>query len=726
MDTAQDPAAWVDPFYGTRPGDADMGTGGGAGNTFPGADVPFGMVQWSPDTVTPQHGGYYYDDNRIKGFSLTHLSGPGCDTYQDIPFVPLAGEVTASPATEPGRYIATFSHANEHASPGRYDVRLDSGVLVELTATQRSGCGRFGYPADRPATLLVNVSGSVMGVDHAQVRIGPDFVEGSAASGRFCGTPSHYTVYFHARFDRPFRDKGTWSGGSVRRGGTSASGTRCGAYVGFDGGSTVTVRLGLSFVSIEGARANLDAECGTRDFDGIAAAARATWNEWLNRIRVSGGTDDQRRIFYTALYHALLQPNVFSDVDGRYLGFDEQIHTTDPARPIYTNFSGWDVYRGEVQLLALLAPREAADIARSMAVFAREGGAWDRWTVAADYTGVMNGDPYHIIVAAMYAFGATDFDAAEALSLMVEGATMPGRNRKGYEERPGLAEYLRLGYVPQQVSDTLEYTSADFAIAQLAERLGVTTVREAFLKRAQNWRNLFNPATGYLQPRRADGSFVEPFDPADPAGYVEGNGAQYLWMVPYNLGELIASLGGNEAVNARLDTFFTKLNAGTREPYAFLGNEPTMHTPWIYVYTGAAHRTQALVDRVRRELFRAAPENLVGNDDLGQMSAWYVWAALGMYPMYPGRAELVLNSPIFTSATVLRPDGVTITVTAPNAGPGRPYVTGLTVDGRPWTRPWLPESFVHTGGTLEFTLADSPDPSWGAAPQDAPPSFPAP
>ncbi len=725
MDGAQDPAAWVDPFYGTKPGDADMGTGGGAGNTFPGADVPFGMVQWSPDTVTAQHGGYYYDDNRIKGFSLTHLSGAGCDTYQDIPFQPVAGPITDSPAAAPAKYVATFSHANEHAGPGRYEVRLDGGVLVELTVTQRTGCGRFTYPADHPATLLINVSGSIMGVDEARVRIGADFVEGAAASGRFCGTDSHYTVYFHARFDQPFAGHGVWNGRTVTAGRGEASGRDCGAYVTFTA-RTVTVRVGLSFVSIAGARANLDAESGTRGFDEIAAAARAGWNDRLRQIEVTGGTDDQRRIFYTALYHALLQPNVYSDVDGQYFGFDGRVHRTEIAHPVYTNFSGWDIYRSEVQLLALLAPHEAADIARSMAVFASEGGAWDRWTVAADYTGVMNGDPYHIIVSSIYAFGATDFDADEALALMVEGATMLGRNRKGYEERPGLAEYLRLGYVPQQVSDTLEYTSADFAIAQLADRLGAASIRDAFLKRSRNWRNLFNPATGYLQPRRADGGFAKHFDPADPTGYVEGNGAQYTWMVPYDLRGLIDTLGDDAAVGPRLDTFFTKLNAGTREPYAFLGNEPTLQTPWIYAYLGAPHKAQAVVDRVRREIWRAGPDNLVGNDDLGEMSSWYVWAALGMYPMIPGRAELVLNSPIFTTARVRRPDGTTIVINAPQAAPGHPYVTALTVDGQPWTKPWLPESFVRTGGTLDYTLSDTPNPSWGADPADRPPSFPAP
>ncbi|MFI5779904.1 GH92 family glycosyl hydrolase [Nocardia sp. NPDC051570] len=752
-DGGQDLARWVEPRVGTQPGDQDMGTGGGAGNTFPGADVPFGMVQWSPDTVTAQHGGYFYDDNRIKGFSLTHLSGAGCDTYQDFPFMPTIGDVTDSPASLPQKYVSTFSHADEQAEPGSYRVALSDGVRVELGATQRTGTGRFSYPPGAPATLLVNVAGSVMGTEDAHVTIGPDYIEGSARSGRFCGTRSSYTVYFHARFDRPFQRFGTWHDDVVTANRTAESGSApanpvldaaealvpqslsmrpidavapapgVGAYVGFEAGASVTMQVGLSFVSIDGARANLAAEGGTPDIDRVRTDARAAWNARLNQIRVTGGTDDQRRTFYTALYHALLQPNIFSDVDGRYAGFDKAMHTTDPRHPIYTNFSGWDIYRSEVQLLALLAPREAADIARSMTVFAREGGAWDRWTVANDYTGVMNGDPYHIIVSSIYAFGATDFDATQALSQMAVGASTPGVNGQGYEERPGLIDYRLRGYVPGQASDTLEYTSADFAIAQLADRLRDIPMREEFLTRARNWHTLFDPGTGYLRPRDVNGAFAPTFDPASPDGYVEGNGAQYTWMVPYDLRGLIDALGGDDAVNTRLDTFFTKLNVGTKEPYAFLGNEPTLQTPWIYTYTGAPAKTQALVDRARGQLFRAGPNGLVGNDDLGEMSSWYVWAALGMYPMIPGRAELVLNSPLFTSATITRPGGRTITVDAPNAGPGRPYVTALAVNGQSWTKPWLPESFVTNGGTLDYTLSGTADPAWGSAAADAPPSF---
>jgi predicted alpha-1,2-mannosidase len=756
----EDLARWVNPFVGTLPGDEDFGTGGGGGNTFPGAVVPFGLMQFSPDTVRSQPGGYFYDDNRIKGFSLTHLSGAGCYTYQDIPIMPFVGEVTTSPAADPNRYVSTFDHANEQASPGRYSVGLDSGASVELTATKRTGMARISYPGAEPATLLVNVSGSITGVDDVEVTIGRNTISGWATSGRFCGVNHRYRIYFHIGFDQNFASIGTWRNGTVTPGqarergsslskvdqpaktaqasgnpaqqriapaDTTVSGPGTGAFVTFQPGSTVQARVGISFVSVDGARGNVRAESNGRSFERLATEARQAWNARLNQIRVTGGTDAQRTTFYTALYHSLVQPNVFSDADGRYIGFDGRLHSTDPGHPVYTNFSGWDVYRSQFQLLAVLAPAETSDIARSMVLFAEQGGSWDRWTVANGYTGVMVGDPYHAMVSTAYAFGATGFDAGRALLLMLRGATQP---TQGYEERPGLTDYMQLGYVPMgarnvwgPAATTLEYTTADFAIAQLARRLGDGATYTTFMRRAQYWQNLFNPGTGYLQPRNRDGSFSEPFNPASLDGYVEGNGAQYTWMVPYNVAGLITAMNGDDAVRQRLDHFFTRLNAGPAQPHAFLGNEPSMQTPWLYNWAGAPWRAQDVARRAANELFRPGADGLVGNDDLGQMSSWYVWAAIGAYPAIPGRAELVLNSPLFERVVITRPGGQTLTIEAPGASATTRYVTALTVNGSPSTRPWLPESFARDGGTVRFQLSATPDPAWGSAPADAPPSF---
>jgi predicted alpha-1,2-mannosidase len=769
----QDLAQYVNTFLGTQPGAADQGTGGGAGNDFPGADAPFGMVQWSPDTVTMQPGGYYYQDNRIRGFSLTHLSGAGCYTYQDVPFMPVVGQVTDSPATNPNKYVSTFSHANESASPGYYGVTLGNGAKVELSATQRTGSGRFTYPVGQTATLLVNTSGSISGTSDSDVTIGKNSISGWASSGSFCGTSDHYRIYFYAQFDQNFASVGTWHNGSVtpsntaQRGGApaapavaraakaaaatasaktgrapqvvspkaartakpadvTASGPGTGGYVTFDSTTSpvVNVRVGVSFVSLAGAQGNLKAEnSGSRTFDQVSAAARTAWNARLNEIQVAGGTDEERKTFYSSLYHSLLQPNVFSDSDGSYAGFDGQVHKATKGHAIYTNFSGWDIYRSESQLLAVLAPAEMSDVVTSMIDFAKQGGSWDRWTVANDYTGVMNGDPYHVIVSSAYAFGAKNFDVSTAELLMIKGATQVTSPSTGYVERPGLADYEKLGYVPGAAADTLEYTSADFAIASLAQRLGDSSTYDTFMKRAQYWQNLYNPSTGYLQPRNADGSFAGAYDPASPNGYVEGNGSQYTWMVPYDEAGLITALGGDAAVNQRLDTFFSKLNVGTSQPFAFLSNEPSLETPWLYDYAGAPYKTQATVRRVLSQIYNSSPAGLQGNDDLGEMASWYVWAAMGLYPEIPGRAELTVGSPLFTQVTITTPDGRKFTENAPGASDTVGYVTGLKINGTQTTKAWLPESFAQHGGTLDFTMSDTPDTTWGAATTDAPPSF---
>jgi predicted alpha-1,2-mannosidase len=757
---APDLARHVNPFSGTQPGGPDFGTGGGGGNTFPGAVVPFGMVQWSPDTVANQPGGYYYSDNRIRGFSLTHLSGAGCSAAQDLPFMPFVGRVTTSPASDPSRYVSTFSHAHESAAPGYYGVTLDSGATMELTATQRSGMARITYPATTEATLLINVSGSVNGVTDAQVDVDGNTISGWATSGRFCGAGNVYRVYFSAAFDTRFGSVGTWHNDAVSTGGTavrsgavpgmsgnpakprgtapappaggraapdvSVSGPGSGAFVTFDSSNdrTVDVRVGLSYVSVANATANAKAEQWDEAFGTVAEAARAAWNTRLGEIQVTGGSPDQLTIFYTAMYHALLHPNVFSDSDGQYLGFDGQRHRAATGHAQYANFSGWDIYRSEAQMLALLAPHEAADIAQSMINQAQQAGdVWDRWSQNNDFTGVMVGDPYHSIVASIYAFGATDFDAAGALAAMVHGATRVQPPNARYVERPGLADFQSLGYLPGDPSTTLEYTSADFGIAQLADRLADPGTRQKFMARAQYWKNLYNPATGYLQPRNRDGSFPTQFDPADPSRYVEGNGAQYTWMVPYNTRGLFDVMGGDATVRARLDTFFTELNAGPTKPYAFLSNEPSSQTPYLYDFAAAPYRTQAVVRQALNTLWRPTPDGFVGNDDLGQMAAWYLWGALGVHPSIPGRAELAVGSPLFPHIVVRRPSGQTITIDAPGASADTFYVQSLSVNGRATSKPWLPESFVRTGGTLSFTMASTPNTAWGADPADAPPSF---
>ncbi|WP_246267590.1 GH92 family glycosyl hydrolase [Nonomuraea typhae] len=765
-----DLASYVNPFMGTQDGGPDFGHGGGAGMNFPGAALPFGMIQWSPDTVRRSGGGYKYEDNRLRGLSLTHISGPGCTGAQDFPVIPISGAIGRSPATHFDDYVQTFKHENESAAPGSYGVTLDTGVKAETTATTRAGVGRFTGPAGKPLTLLLNVTGSVNGVDDAEAKISGNTVSGWAKTGGFCGAESRYYVYFHATFDRPIRAYGTWRDDSVVPGDVQVKGRSdakippsikphglanvainpskgapspaptpapdrqaravpqdvivkgpgIGAYLQFDPQTPVQMRVGLSYVSVDGAKKNLRAEVGSQGFDRIAANARKTWNDRLGQIKVTGGDDTQKRTFYSNLYHALLQPYVFDDVDGVYTGFDYRTHQVKRGRHHYATFSGWDVYRGQMQLIALVAPDVASDIAQSMYDDARSvGDVWDRWSHQNTITGVMNGDPYHSIIASMYAMGARDFDARGALASMVKGAKRIGEDPgTGYTERPGNASYLKNGYVPVDPSTTLEYATADFGIAQLAGRLGDTATRDDFMTRAQSWQNTYNPANGWIQPRFGDGSFTPNFNPASSSMYVEGNGAQYHWMVPHNPRGLFDAMGGDDKALARLDTFFTELNAGPNKPYAYLGNEPSLLSPWLYVFAGRPDKTQDLVARTRKELFKPTPDGLTGNDDLGAMGAWYVWASMGIYPAIPGRSELILNSPAFEKIVVTRANGKTITINAPGASETNRYVQALKVNGAASAKAWLPEGFA---GRLDFTLGAQPNPEFGAT--DVPPSF---
>jgi predicted alpha-1,2-mannosidase len=757
-DHGSDLAAYVNPFVGAAAGQqADSNSY--AGDTFPGADVPFGMVQWSPDNplepkapdgvgryyVRDRDSGYAWEENRLRGFSLTHFNGAGCGgAAGDLPFIPYAGQVTTSPAADQAHYYSTFSHANESASPGRYRVTTDTGITTELTATLHSGMGRFSFPANAPATLLVDTADSAMGSDDASVTVNAASrtISGWVSSGHFCAGPNKYKVYFTATFDQPFATVGTWQNNTVTPGGTQAHGGNLsnttwdkqvvtadggsGAYVTFKPGTTVQARVGLSYVDPAGAVDNVRTEQGNRSFDQLVQQARQAWNDRLGQVRIGGGTKDQLTTFYTALYHTLLQPNVFSDVDGRYTGFDNKIHRQPPGHAQYANFSGWDVYRDEIQLLALLAPHETSDIAQSLYNQATQaGGIWDRWSQNNDFMGVMAGDPYHSMIASAYAFGAKDFDVRGALDSMVTGATRIQKPGERALERPGLWDYETLGYHAGNVSDMLEDTTADFGIAQLAQRLGKPDVYRRFMARSQYWENVYNPDTGYLQTRDRTGQFAGPFDPAayQEFQYQEGNAAQYTWMVPYNVSGLFTAMGGPAAVTKRLDCFFTQLNSSADQPFAWMANEPSFEVPWEYSYAGAPAKAADVVRRSAEQLFKPTVDGLPGNDDLGATSSWYVWAALGMYPEAPGRAELVLASPLFPKITITREGGQRIEITAPGASSANKYVQALRVNGKPSDKPWVPESFPVNGGRLDYTLGSTPSPTWGTSPQDAPPSF---
>ncbi|MCL2552015.1 MAG: lectin [Actinomycetia bacterium] len=750
-----DPASLVNPFIGTS----------NQADDFPGADVPFGMVQWSPDTPSrPDGGGYEYNDSSITGFSLSHIAGPGCGAGGDVPVLPTVGSTSAS-AT------AAFSHANESASAGSYKVTFNNGIGTELTTTTRSGMARFTFPSTSQADLVFKLTGSQNGASATQfTKVSSTEVSGQITSGHFCGAGNTYTLYFDMVFDRPFTSQGTAAAtpsatsgggtgaqagragkntaekpnkpvlhGAAPKAAPAAKGTADGAapaaaassgYVTFDTTSNpvVQAKVGVSYVSAANAVANRTAENGGWDFNGTRDAAHAAWNTLLGRMQVAGGTAAQQTMFYTALYHSLLHPNVISDTNGQYPGFDGAVHSVDSGHhAVYANYSGWDIYRSQAQLEALVAPDVASDTAQSMVDSYRQTGLFPKWSENNGESYVMVGDPAAPIIADYYAFGATGFDSATALAGLVSQAS------KANNDRPGLNYLGAPGYLPHDGSygccnfygpaaTTLEYATADFAVSALAKALGDDANHTAYLDRAQDWRNVVNPASGLLQSRNADGSWAGGFDPTSGNDMVEGDSFIYTGMVPFDLAGLAQAKGGNTAMNHYLDTVLRSFTGD--KGYAWVGNEPSIELPWEYDYTGAPYKTQATVRAVQDQIWRNAPDGLAdGNDDLGAMSAWYVWSALGMFPETPGTSDLALGSPVFTQAVVTLPSGKTLTVNGNGAADNAPYVQSATWNGAAWNNAYAPAGSLTAGGTLSFSLGTSANTSWASGTSAAPPSY---
>ena len=744
------PTSYDPPAFVTNPVehvDTLIGTGNGGEkvgeiNNFPGASVPFGMVQYSPDTVN-NYAGYAHANDQATGFSMTHAS-VGCAAFGDISMLP-----TTSPlGTDPWDTSEEIAHDNtEKGVPGYYTVRFPStGVKAELTATTRTGVGRFQYPHNhQPARFYVRAGGSLGGNSAANIQIGEDntTITGSATSGGFCGKDNVYTVHFAMKFSKPFTNYGTWDGYSVFpkiRSALSSYQGAAGGYVEFPAGSELEVRTALSYVDADGALKNLDE--AAESFDDVRAAASTQWNAALSRIKVAGLEENDIITFYSALYHSLLNPNVFNDSDGRYIGFDHQIHTVAKDHTQYANFSDWDTYRSVAALQGLVFPQQASDMAQSLVNDAEQSGSYPRWALANTATAEMTGDSVVPLIVNFHAFGATDFDVHRALRFMLNAATEGGVGRNGYVERPEIDTYLRRGYLPlpttschgsfPAASISLEWSVDDFAISQFADALGDSATGSEFQDRAQYWQNLFNPTTHYISPRNGLGFFPEGpavVPPGDgcfsQVGFDEGNAEQYVWYVPQNIAGLVTALGGREAVANRLDKFTQQLNVGPSEPYLWAGNEPSFGVPWLYNYVGQPWKTQELVDRIRSTLFSPTPDGEPGNDDLGAMSSWYVWAALGLYPSIPGTPTLTVNTPLFDRVEIALPANKSIRITAPGAsGHHRlQYINGLHINGRSINKTYLPDSVIRDGGEVAFSLSSKPNKTWGTALSSAPPSF---
>ncbi|MCX4480505.1 GH92 family glycosyl hydrolase [Streptomyces cellulosae] len=743
----------VNPFIGTQ----------NFGNTFPGASAPFGMVQVSPDTGG--QGGYDYQQDKIHGFSQTHLSGVGCSVMGELPLMPTTGAVDT---VDPNAYRSTYSHDDEKAEPGYYRVGLKTyDIDAELTATERTGWQRYTFPSTDRANVLFNTGKANQRVYSSEVHVvGDRTVEGRVEAGNFCAGKDRHTVYFTATFDRPFTAHGTWRGSTPRPGERDAAGEGGnGAWVTFDAEEDrdVVVKVGLSYTGLEGARKNLAAETAdSYDFDATREALQATWERQLASVKVDGGPAERRRAFYSALYHAQLHPNLAGDVDGRYAGFDGKVHTADGFTP-YQNLSLWDTHRPQNQLLQLLEPKVARDVALSVVAIGRDGGWLPRWSLANSETNIMTGDPVTPFLVEAWSKGLLAGHEQEAYALLRKNALRTPPDESPYNGRAGIDAYLERGYVPSGLelgkdcpdkggdndcvhpaSATLEYAAADASLALMAKGLGRTADARMFAARGQWYRNLWDSSVQQFRPRTTEGTWVTPYDPVE-AGHQfhEGGAYQYQWLVPQDPAGLVSLMGGRKKTEERLDAFFaydkllkdparTAREDWISAPYDYYGkptynpnNEPDLHAPYMYLWAGAPAKT-ATVTRAAMTLFTDGPDGMTGNDDLGTMSAWYVFSSLGLYPVTNGGDYLAVSSPQFPSAEIRigaygKLQGGTLTVKAPGASDTRRYVKRADFGGKDLRATWLDWDAVAKGGRLAFEMSDRPS-AWGTGKGAEPPS----
>ncbi len=719
---AQDLVQYVNPFIGT----------GGHGHTYPGATMPFGMVQLSPDTRLEGWdgaSGYHYSDSTIYGFSHTHLSGTGIPDYCDILLMPSQGPVyfdNGYKGDYARSYASRFSHADEHAEPGYYRVRLQRHhITAELTVTERAGMHRYTFARNAPAYIILDLLHRDRVTD-AYLRVVNDHeIEGYRFS---TGWAHDQRVYFVARFSQPIRSIDLLLNGKTFNNRREARGDTIKAALHFEiaPGRPLLVKVGISGVDIDGARNNLDAEIPHWDFDRVRAQAKEAWNRALGKIQVRGGSHDQRVIFYTALYHSMLAPNLFSDVDGRYRGMDGRIHRARGRRH-YTVFSLWDTFRATHPLFTLIEQERTREFIATFLAQYEQGGILPIWELAGNYTGTMIG--YHAIpvIVDAYIKGIRGYDAEKALAAMKHSAE---------QEHRGLRYYKRQGFIGadqdgESVSRTLEYAYDDWCIAMMARALGREADFERYIRRAQFYKNVYDPQTGFMRGR-VNGGWFEPFDPFEVNfNYTEANAWQYRFFAPHDVEGLIEIMGGEAAFERKLDSLFTAPSriTGREQPditgmigqYVH-GNEPSHHMAFLYHYIGKPWKTVQRVREIMRTQYRNAPDGLAGNEDCGQMSSWFVLSALGLYPVNPGQPEYVLFAPLFDEAVLQLENGNRFTIRAHRQNPGDSHIRHVRLNGVVWNRSAIPHERIIQGGEFTFVLAQSPDTSWGRPPAHRPTS----
>ena len=705
----------VDPMIGTAYN----------GHTFPGAILPFGFISASPDTDTEgwSHcSGYHYDDTSIMGFSQTHVSGTGAADMCDIMLVP----VTGYPKFEPGTlddpdsgYRSRFSHSSEKSRPGYYSVRLDDyGIDCEVTVTERCAVYRFRYPGDKPAGVLFDMGHGNADVttDCGVEQAGERSVKGFRRSKGFV---RDHAYYFWADFSEDLT--------GVQERGDSI------LYVGVPAGKTLVVKLGLSTVSEEGAKANLEKEVGNTSFERILAAADAKWNDALSCIEATCIDEDHAKIFYTALYHSLIMPNLITDIDGRYCGWDGKVHQGGEGEDLYTNYSLWDTYRALHPFFNIICPEMNVKFINSWLERYRQIGQLPINEYGICETFCMIG--YHAIpvIADAISQGIGGFDYDLAYEAMKQVAEDPLR---------GVGLYKEYGYIPSgmegnSVSKTVEYCYDDWCIAKVARILGHEDEAEYYTKRSLFYRNLYDPGTKFLRGRLADGKWNEPFNPLQTSrlnhkDYTEGNAWQYTFYVPQDMTSYIDIVGGDDVFESRLDemfsTDFTKDVhivadvTGLIGQYAH-GNEPSHHAAYLYDFVGSPWKTQSLVSRIKQDLYTSSPDGLCGNDDCGQMSSWYVLSCLGFYPVTPAIGYMVIGSPSVKEATIKVKDGAKLHIVVENASDRNVYIQGVTIDEVPYEKSYLPVDKLTGGAEIRFVMGPDPNKEWGSSAGDRPVSI---
>lgn len=719
---------YVNPFIGT----------GGHGHTHPGAMLPHGMIQPGPDTRIDgwdSCSGYYYEDSTINGFAHTRLSGTGCADFGDFLLMPTVGEQKVEylgKESQQRPFASAFSHGNEYAEPGYYSVFLDTyGVKAELTATERAAMHRYTFPESKESGFILDMDYNIQQQTNQVMEV--EAVNDTVLCGykRSAYWAWQQDLYFYAVFSKPFTH--TLYTDTIEEGGQQIP--VCKMLLRFDTAEDeqVMVRFSISSVDGEGARQNLLAELPDWDFDKVRADARKTWNDCLSKIEVKTEDPDQLAIFYTAMYHAFLSPNLFTDVDGRYLGMDLKVHTTDKEDPVYTTFSIWDTFRALHPLLTIIDPHTNESYIRSLLKKQREGGVFPKWDCAANYTGTMIGYHAASIITDAYVKGYRDFDVREAYQACLRTAEYDTTGIVGPKWLVPFvmprARYYKdaLGYIPcdlenESVAKALEYAYDDWCISVLADSLGDVETRDKYARFAGAYKSYFDPETRFMRGRDSKGKWRTPFNPRSSThrsdDYCEGTAWQWTWFVPHDVPGLVGLMGGEEAFVGKLDSLFTVSSelegetvsadiSGLIGQYAH-GNEPSHHIIHLYNYVNRPWRTQELVDSVLYSQYRNAPDGLSGNEDCGQMSAWYILNAMGFYQVCPGEPVYSIGRPLFEEVTIHLPGQKDFVIRTKNNSKENKYVQSILLNGKPLEQPFFTHSDLTAGGVMEISMGAEP------------------